>query len=204
VLRDVVSRHSIKNQQSLHQVVSFYLTGLSCLHSYNSLRKAFGISTELAAVLTGYLAQAFLVFEMSRYHPNLKVQARDPKKIYVIDTGLRTVSLQSNREDWGRLAENAVYLQLRRHNKQIFYYKQKQEVDFVITELGKPIDAIQVCYSDFENQDTRNREINALLECLQDLKLTSGKILTLSIEDVLIMEGKTIYLIPLYQWLTSS
>ena len=202
VLRDVIARHSIKNQQALHQIVSFYLTGLSCLHSYNSLRKAFEISIELASTLTGYLTQAFLVFEMSRYHPNLKVQARDPKKIYVIDTGLRTVSLQSDREDWGRLAENAVYLELRRRGKQAFYYKQVQEVDFVITELGKPIDAIQVCYSDLEDQETRNREINALLECLQALELPSGKILTLSLEDVLLKEGKTIHLIPLYQWLS--
>jgi hypothetical protein len=202
VLRDVVARHSIKNQQALHQVVSFYLTGLSCLHSYNSLRKAFEISIELASTLTAYLTQAFLVFEMSRYHPNLKVQARDPKKIYVIDTGLRTVSLQSDREDWGRLAENAVYLELRRRVKQAFYYKQVQEVDFVITELGKPVDAIQVCYSDLGTQETRTREINALLECLQDLELPSGKILTLSLEDVLVKEGKTIHLIPLYQWLS--
>jgi predicted AAA+ superfamily ATPase len=202
VLRDVVARHSIKNQQALHQIVNYYLTGLSCLHSYNSLRKAFEISIELASTLTGYLTQAFLAFEMSRYHPNLKVQARDPKKIYVIDTGLRTVSLQSNREDWGRLAENAVYLELRRRNKQAFYYKQSQEVDFVITELGKPVDAIQVCYSDLEDQETRNREISALLECLQALELPSGKILTLSLEDVLSKEGKTIHFIPLYQWLS--
>ena len=202
VLRDVVARHSIKNQKALHQIVSFYLTGLSCLHSYNSLRKAFEISIELASTLTGYLTQAFLVFEMSRYHPNLKVQARDLKKIYVIDTGLRTVSLQSDREDWGRLAENAVYLELRRRGKQAFYYKQVQEVDFVITELGKPVDAIQVCYSDLEDQETRNREINAMLECLQALELPSGKILTLSLEDVLLKEGKAIHLIPLYQWLS--
>jgi predicted AAA+ superfamily ATPase len=204
VFRDVVARHSIKNQQALHQVVSFYLTGLSCLHSYNSLRKAFEISIELASTLTGYLTQAFLVFEMSRYHPNLKVQARDPKKIYVIDTGLRTVSLQSGREDWGRLAENAVYLELRRRRKQLFYYKQEQEVDFVITELGKPVDAIQVCYSDFESHETREREINALLECLHVLKLPSGKILTLSLEDVLSKEGKMIHLIPLYRWLSGT
>ncbi len=202
VLRDVIARHSIKNQQALHQIVSFYLTGLSCLHSYNSLRKAFEISIELASTLTGYLTQAFLAFEMSRYHPNLKVQARDPKKIYVIDTGLRTVSLQSDREDWGRLAENAVYLELRRRGKQTFYYKQVQEVDFIITELGKPIDAIQVCYSDLEDQETQSREINALLECLQALELPSGKILTLSLEDVLLKEGKTIHFIPLYQWLS--
>jgi hypothetical protein len=202
VLRDVVARHSIKNQKALHQIVSFYLTGLSCLHSYNSLRKAFEISIELASTLTGYLTQAFLVFEMSRYHSNLKVQTRDPKKIYVIDTGLRTVSLQSDREDWGRLAENAVYLELRRRDKQAFYYKQVQEVDFVITELGKPVDTLQVCYSNLEDQETRNREVNALLECLQALELPSGKILTLSLEDVLLKEGKEIHFIPLYRWLS--
>ena len=154
--------------------------------------------------MTGYLTQAFLVFEMGRYHPNLKVQARDSKKIYVIDTGLRTVSLQSDREDWGRLAENAVYLELRRRGKQAFYYKQEQEVDFIITELGKPVDAIQVCYSDLENRETRDREINALRECLMALDLPSGKILTLSLEDTLLREGKTIHLIPLYQWLSGK
>jgi predicted AAA+ superfamily ATPase len=202
VLRDIVARHSIKNQLPLNQLVSYYLTGLSCLHSYNSLRKAFGVSIELASTLTGYLTQAFLVFEMNRYHPNLKVQSRDPKKIYVIDNGLRTVSLSSDREDWGRLAENTVYLELRRRNKQIFYYKQKQEVDFVVTELGRPVDAIQVCYSDCEEQETRDREVNALLECLKELNLPSGKILTLSLEDTLHIEEKTIQFIPLYKWLT--
>lgn len=204
VLRDVVARHSIKNQKALHQIVSFYLTGLSCLHSYNSLRKVFGVSIELASILTGYLTQAFLVFEMSRYHPNLKVQARDPKKIYAIDGGLRTVSLQTDRQDWGRLAENAVYIELRRREKKAFYYKQIQEVDFVITELGKPVDAIQVCYSDLENRETRDREIQALLGCLHGLNLSSGTILTRSLEDVLKKEGKIIHFIPLYQWLNES
>lgn len=204
VLRDVVARHRINNQQALNQVVSFYLTGVSCLHSYNSLRKTFEISIELASTLTRYLTEAFLVFEIARYHPNLKVQARDPKKIYVIDSGLRTIPLQSNREDWGRLAENAVYLELRRKGKQLFYFKQTQEVDFVITELGKPVDAIQVCYSDLEDLETRNREIGALLECLEKLQLPSGKILTFSLEDVLTREGKTIHFIPLYRWLSIS
>lgn len=204
VLRDVVSRHTIHNQHALNQIVSYYLAGLSCLHSYSSIRKAFGMSIELAAALTQYLSQAFLVFEVHRYHPSLKVQSRDPKKIYVIDNGLRTVSLASARKDWGRLAENAVYLELRRRGHQIFYFKQNQEVDFVLTELGQPVDAIQVCYSDLDNQETYNREIEALLECLEALNLESGKILTLAYEDQIDVKGKTVYLIPLYKWLYSA
>lgn len=97
--------------------------------------------------------------------------------------------------------ENVVYLELRRRDKQIFYFKENQEVDFVITELGKPVDAIQVCYCDFEKQETRDREIQALLECLEYLGLTSGKILTLSYEHRLVLNNKEVQFIPLYKWL---
>lgn len=201
VLRDVIARHSIKNQHSLNQIVTWYLTGLSCLHSYNALRKAFGFSIELASSLTSYLSQAFLVFEMSRYHANLKVQARDTKKIYVIDNGLRTVSLVSEREDWGRLAENIVYLELRRRKKEVYYFKEKQEVDFVVTELGKPVEIIQVSYCSLDDPETKNREVSALLECAQCLNLNEGKILTSTYEHEEEIRGCKISYIPLHLWL---
>lgn len=204
VLRDVVSRHSIKSQHTLNQIVTSYLTGMSCLQSYNGLRKAYGISIELAADLTHYLEQAFLIFEMSRYHPNLKVQARDAKKIYAIDTGLRTVSLVSERADWGRLAENIVYIELRRRGKEVYYYKGQQEVDFVVTELGKPLEAIQVAFSNLDNEDTKDREVTALLECLEELGLKKGCILTSNYEDEEQVDGLIIQYIPLYRWLSKS
>lgn len=201
VLRDVIARHSIKNQHALNQMVTWYLTGLSCLHSYNALRKAFGFSIELASTLTSYLSQAFLVFEMSRYHPNLKVQARDPKKIYVIDNGLRTVSLVSGREDWGRLAENVVYIELRRRGKEIYYFKEQKEVDFVITELGKPVEIIQVAYSNLDLSETKEREVSALIECLKSFGMKEGKILTSTYEHEEKIQGFKIKYIPLYAWL---
>jgi len=202
VLRDVVARHSIKSQQALNQLVTWYLTGISSLHSYTSLRKVFGVSIELASTLTHYLSQAFLVFEMNRFHHNLKVQVRDPKKIYLVDTGLRTVSLMSERQEVGRLVENCVYLELRRRNKEIFYFRNDKEVDFVITELGKPVSAIQVSYCNLEDESTRMREINSLLECLKALNLQEGLILTLSCEDVLHNQNCKITFLPLYKWLT--
>jgi len=204
VLRDVVSRHSIKNQHALQQLVAWYLTGVSCLHSYNSLRKAFGISIELASTLTSYLEQAFFLFEMNRYHPNLKVQARDSKKIYIIDSGLRTVSLLSDRQDWGRLAENAVYLELRRRNKKAFYSKGSGEVDFVLTELGKPTEVIQVAYSDLDDPLTKEREVASLLECLQAFKMKKGIVLTRAFEHTETIQKHQIKYIPLYQWLLAK
>ena len=201
VLRDVVARHSIKNHHALNQIVTAYLTGLGCLHSYNSIRKAFGFSIELASTLTDYLSQAFLIFEMGRYHANLKVQARDAKKIYAIDNGLRTVSLASERVDSGRLAENSVYIELRRRGKTVYYFKEVKEVDFVITELGKPVEVIQVSYSNLEDAETKEREISALIECCKSLGLKSGKILTSTYEDKENIEGCKVEYIPLNQWL---
>lgn len=201
VLRDVVARHSIKSQHHLNQIVTSYLSGMSCLQSYNGLRKAFGISIELAADLTRYLTDAFLIFEMSRYHANLKIQARDAKKIYAIDTGLRTVSLVSERSDWGRLAENIVYIELRRRGKTLYYFKEEQEVDFIVTELGKPVEAIQVAYSSLDNAETKDRETSALIECLTSLKLKTGTILTSNYDHIEKIQGFTIKYIPLYQWL---
>lgn len=202
VLRDVVARHSIKSHHQLHQLVTWYVTNMSCLHSYTAVRKAFGMSIELASTLTGYLSQAYLAFEVGRYHPNLKVQARDSKKVYIIDSGLRKVSLLSEREDWGSLAENTVYIELKRRQKEVFYFKINQEVDFVICQLGQPVEAIQVSYSNLEDNATRDREVLGLIECLESLGLKTGTILTLAYEDRQNFRGYQINFQPLYQWLT--
>ena len=204
VLRDVVARHTIKNQHGLNQLVTWYLTNLSCLHSYTAIRKAFGMSIEMISTFSHYLAQAFLAFEMTRYHPNLKVQVRDPKKVYIVDHGIRTVSLRYDREDWGRLAENTVYIELRRRGKEIFYYKNEKEVDFILTELGKPTHAIQVAYTDLEDAQTKEREISALLECMADLKLHKGIILTRALEHTETIRGHQVQYIPLYRWLVQG
>lgn len=201
VLRDVLNRHKILNHLALNQIVSWYLTNIACLHSYSAIKKAFEISTDLAATLSSYLAEAYLAFELSRYHLNMKVQTRDPKKVYLIDNGLRTVSLLSEREDWGRLAENIVYIELRRRNKQVFYYKNTGEVDFLVTELGKPQQAIQVCFSDLEDEKTKQRELSSLLECLQALDLSTGILLTKSYEETIHNDKQTVHCIPLYRWL---
>lgn len=73
-------------------------------------------------------------------------------------------------------------------------------MDFVITELGQPVDAIQVCYCDLESKETHDREVSAMIECLEALNLPSGKILTLSFEHRNEINGREIHFIPLYQW----
>lgn len=205
VLKDVISRHNVRNKRALDQILLHYFTNPSSLHSYSSLKKAYGMGIDTASEYTGYLEEAFLLFEIARFHPNLKVQSRDPKKVYCVDTGLRNVYARSQNEDYGKLAENVVFLELMRRNKKVHYFRQDAplggEVDFIETHLGTPGSAIQVCYSDLENEKTFARETQSLFHCLQTLKLSSGLLLTKNREETLHRGNITIQLLPLYQWL---
>lgn len=203
-LKDVIGRHEIRSKHQLDQLMIYYFTNISSFHSYNSVKKALQINIETAADYTEFLADAFLFFEVKRYHHNLKVQSRDMKKIYCIDTGMRNVhSLSPFNDELGKLAENAAYIHLKRQGKEVWYYKGTAEADFVVTRLGKPREAIQVCYSNLEDTATREREIGGLIEALEYTGLKSGMILTLSREEKMRELGKEIEFVPLYKWLLS-
>ena len=195
-----MDRHEIRAKRRLDQVVLFAMTNLSSLFSYQSMHRAFGMAADVVQDYVGFLEEAFLLFEVSRFHPNLKVQSRDAKKIYVIDTGLRNIHARSLQDDTGKLAENVAYIELRRRRHEIYYFKDQGEVDFIITENGKPRQAIQVCYSDMTDESTFRREMDSLLNCLDQLKLECGLILTMNREEIVPVGGKTIKLIPLYKY----
>lgn len=199
--KDIIKRNEIRSPKNMEVLVRYYLTNVSSLHSYNSVRKAFALSVETVRDYTLFLQDAFLVFEVSRYHPNMKVQSRDAKKIYAIDTGLRNVNASSSQSDFGKLVENVVYLELRRRGKETCYFKEKGETDFLVTRFGKPVEAVQVCYGIENNEGTWRREVDSLLECLKATQLDEGMILTQKREEMLQLEGKTISFVPLHKWL---
>lgn len=204
MLKDIIGRHEIRSKHQLDQLMIYYFTNVSSLHSYNSVRRAIQINNETVADYTGFLAEAFLFFEVKRYHHNLKVQSRDMKKIYCIDTGIRNVhSVSPFNDELGKLAENAVFIHLKRLDKEVWYFKGEAEADFVITEFGKPKEVIQVCYSDMEDPKTREREVRGLVEALKYTGLASGMILTSSREEMFSESGKKVQLVPLYKYLSS-
>ena len=97
------------------------------------------------------------------------------------------------------MLENAVFLGLRRKFKDIFYYQEKNECDFVIKEKEKITRAIQVCF-DF-NEETKDREIKGLIAAAKEFNLKEGIILTYNQEDDFFIEGKKIIVKPVWKWL---
>jgi predicted AAA+ superfamily ATPase len=96
--------------------------------------------------------------------------------------------------------ENTVFVELMRKGKQVFYWKNKGEVDFVIKGDKKVEELIQVCY-DVEDPKTKEREVKALLEAMKFFRLRTGIIVTWDYEDEERINGKKISYIPIWKWL---
>jgi hypothetical protein len=125
------------------------------------------------------------------------------KKTYLIDNGLLLSVSFAFSDDYGKLLENIVFLELKRSGKDIFYYKDKKECDFVVFDRDRAIEAIQVCY-DMSDKDTRDREIAGLLEACKALGLSSGVIVTMDEDDEFDIEGIHIKLVSVYRYLMNN
>ena len=80
------------------------------------------------------MKDAYLFEFVPLFSHSLKVQARNPKKVYTMDLGLYTQNTLSTSENRGKRLENLVFLHLRRKHKDIFYFQKKSECDFVVLE----------------------------------------------------------------------
>ncbi len=200
IYRDIVVRHSLRNPKLVRELGVYLATNIGKEFSYNNLAKAFELgSSNTASSYISFFEDAYLFFTVPRFSYSLKQQAKNPKKIYGIDTGLLAILSMSFSKDQGRLLENLVFIHFKRLGKEVFYYRQKGECDFIIATGGKVEMAVQVCYD--LNADNLPREENGLLEALNELGLSEGTILTFGQKDELQREGKTIRIIPVWEWI---
>ncbi len=111
----------------------------------------------------------------------------------------------SGKIDFGRLFENAVFLELKRNTPQqydIHYWKNREgfEADFVIREGLSIKEVIQVTY-ELNSEKTKDREVRGLLACAKEAGLKHGLIITKDFERIETVDGIEITLLPLWKWL---
>lgn len=202
IYKDIVLRYQIRNVASLNNVIQYLLTNISSKHSFNSIQRAFNINVVTAQEYMHYAENSFLLFFIKKYDRNLKVQNRNPQKVYCIDPGLRQANAFYHSLDLGKIAENLVFVELKRRKyENIFYHQNEFEVDFLIIKGSEPILAINVSNSNLVESKTYEREIAGMLECLRQHNLDKGIILTKSLSNTEIIEGKGITFLPIYKFL---
>lgn len=196
IARDIIVRHGLKETKTIKELAIYLLTNAGKEFSYNKLAKYFqrgSVNTIISYI--SYLEDSYLIFTIPRFDYSLGKQLINPKKAYAIDVGFAQANSASFSADTGRMVENIAFLHLRREHKEVFYYKEQKECDFVVKEKGKMTLAIQVCVQ--LNADNKEREIEGLKEAMKKLKITTGLIVTLDQED----RVENIPVIPVWKWL---
>ncbi len=193
--RDIAVRHGIRDERALQELAQYLLTNAGKEYTLNKLTKTFGMkSVTTASAYVSYLQDSYLLFSVPRFSYSLKRQMINPKKAYCIDTALARANTISFTEDRGRMLENAVFLHLRRRYKDLYYFKEKGECDFIVRTAGKALQAIQVCHE--LTEENVKRETDGLREAMKTLRITDGFVVTLGQEDNL--DG--IPVVPAWRW----
>ncbi len=201
IYRDIVVRYKLPHEKSLKELMYLAINNISKQISFNSLKKslAFGSSTTVKEYFD-YLENSFLIFLIPKFDYSLRRQIYYNKKVYCIDNGMAKYLGFRVAPDNGRLLENLVFVELKRKGKEVYYYADKKECDFVVKKITAGIkEAIQVCYE--LTRENRQREIEGLLEAMKKFKLKEGLLLTYDQEEEIKQKGKKIAIKPVWKWL---
>jgi len=201
--KDLIVRFKIREIKSFRELANFLFTNFTSEISYNSLQRALNFKSVVSVKnYIGHLQESYLLHELYKYDYSLKKQIVYNKKIYSVDNGLRNQVSFRFSEDSGKLLENTVFLQLKRSGKEVYYYKNKRECDFLIKQKTKIVEAIQV--TDVLSAANRERELNGLIAAMESFNLKKGLIITRNQEEKFRSQGREIRVLPIYKWLLSK
>ena len=102
----------------------------------------------------------------------------------------------------GKLLENLVAIELKRRSKDIFYFSDSKECDFVTRNGRKITSAIQVTWK--LSKENRERELSGLVEAMDKFNLKKGTIITNDQEENITVHGKKITVKPCWKWLLET
>lgn len=206
ILRDLVERYRISNTVPLRYMIRHLMNAPASLFSvnrfYNDL-KSQGIvcgKNSLHEYLD-YISDAYLFFQVFLHTGSERARMVNPRKVYVIDTGLINACSRNPRPEWGHLLENFVFMELRRLYEAIEYYKTAggREVDFIVRDRQGRKSLIQVA-AEMDRPATRSRELRALEEAMKKTGISDAAIVTLNHEKHVETEAGPIHILPAWLW----
>lgn len=201
--RDILERYNIRAKSVLETLMQYCMHTSSELFSISKFEKRLRASDLPASKRTisnyfSYLCEAFFLIANQKFSYSPRKRIMNPHKIYLLDYGFTALGTEFS-ENKGKALENAVAVELYRHQKETFYFKQSGECDFIVKDGTIPTEAIQVCWE--LNDVNRSRELRGLIAAMRELDIENGFILTYNQEEEIEQDGFTITVLPVWQWL---
>lgn len=167
VVRDIVSKYKLKNEQLLNSLIDYLMDNIGNLTSMRSIANTLE-SNKMKAdhkTISKYidaLCKAFAFYRFRRYDIRGKRYLRSEDKYYLVDQSFRFARLGTKNMDYGRVLENIVAMELLRRGYEVYVgVLYKKEIDFVAIKQGEKL-YIQVA-NNISEEKTFEREVSPLL-----------------------------------------
>lgn len=184
--RDLVSQYGIRNPSFLKELLDYLADKVTNTVSNQSIARDLKVNDDTAKFYLKYLQDVYLIYPLFRKTRSHKITKSSVPKYYFNDTGV--ISLRTISPKIGSLAENAVYLHLRRKSS------SKEYADIYYGEVN----GVEI---DFETKDSGLVEVkfrdNIVAEDIEKYQLVDKKINLVvknyseTLHDVLPMHTKT-------------
>lgn len=167
VVRDIVSKYKLRNEQLLHALIDYLMDNVGNLTSIRSIADTLESSRMKADHKTigkyvDALCKAFAFYRFRRYDVRGKRYLRSEDKYYLVDQSFRFARLGTKNMDYGRVLENIVAMELLRRGYEVYVgVLYKKEIDFVAIKQDEKL-YIQVA-NNISEEKTFEREVSPLL-----------------------------------------
>ena len=196
IYRDIIHLQSA-NPRKVYVLASYLLLNVGNTITLSSLRRALGLSYDAIRDYLHYLEQARLFYFAKEFtfSPKPSPAEAGKMKVYCTDVGMARAVHGRHSRDYGRFAENAVYLKLLASGLEPGFFRGKKEIDFVAVTPEHTVFLVNVTMTD----KIPKREFDGIKEFIEKYPRSRTKsiILTEGLED----EVNGIKLVPLWKWL---
>ena len=141
--RDVRRHVAVRSTLVLTQLVKAVFESAGSEISQRNLSKMLGVTADTIKTYLDACESAYILLSCPYFTFSERQRSARNKKYYPIDLGLRKAVITRTGLDAGKELETVIFHHLRKKFGQVFYWRQKGEIDFVVQE-GQKILPFQV------------------------------------------------------------
>ncbi len=159
--KDIFEKNKIKYPVQFMHFAQYMLNNPGVRLSINKLSKNLQISNDTVKNYIYYMTESYLIFEVPffSYSAKSKFITGNMPKYYILDNGFYLVN--TPRREISKQIEAAIAQKFFRESDELFYWKGKNEVDFVVKN---------VAYNVISSKDVPEREFIGLNEITNQFK----------------------------------